>query len=155
MVKAFIKKSTKSNIVYLGAGFDITYYRLNEQAATFYEIDLPEVIDARGKLLGEQPNELLIVGDIFDMKWTKQIDRSTLTLLTAAGVLQYFKEDKVIRFISEIKRNFPSVELIFDATNKVGLKHANRCVKTSENADAPIDFYIDDSMEFSKKPKQS
>jgi O-methyltransferase involved in polyketide biosynthesis len=41
MVRAFIKKNGKSNIVYLGAGFETAYYRLNEQIATFYEIDLP------------------------------------------------------------------------------------------------------------------
>jgi O-methyltransferase involved in polyketide biosynthesis len=151
MARAFIKKNGKSNIVYLGAGFETAYYRLNEQIAIFYEIDLPDVITARRMLLGGQTNELLIAGNIFDMEWTKQIDKSLSTLLVASGVFQYFKENQVIQFVTEVKKIFPDVELIFDATNKAGIKYANNYVKKTGNTDALMYFYIDDSIEFSKR----
>jgi O-methyltransferase involved in polyketide biosynthesis len=151
MVKAFIKKNGKSNIVYLGAGFETAYYRLNEQTATFYEIDLPDVITARRMILGEQTNERLIAGDIFDMEWAKQIDTSIAALLVVSGVFQYFKEDKVIQFVTDIKKTFSNVELIFDATNETGIKYANKYVKKTGNADALMYFYINDSIEFSKR----
>ncbi|MDR1893884.1 MAG: class I SAM-dependent methyltransferase [Spirochaetales bacterium] len=151
MVRAFIKKNGKSNIVYLGAGFETAYYRLNEQMAVFYEIDLPGVIAARRTILGEQKNELLIACDIFDMEWTKQIDKSIPTLLVVSGVFQYFKEDKVIRFVNDIKKVWTRVELIFDATNSTGIKYANRYVQKTGNTDALMHFCIDDSIEFSKR----
>jgi O-methyltransferase involved in polyketide biosynthesis len=151
MVRAFIRKNAKCNIVYLGAGLETAYYRLNEQGADFYEIDLPDVIAARRMVLGERANERLIAGDIFDMEWTKQIDRSLPTLLAAIGVFQYFKDDKVVQFISNLKKSFPSAELIFDATNKTGVKYANKYVKKTGNADVVIRFYIDDIVEFSKR----
>jgi O-methyltransferase involved in polyketide biosynthesis len=151
MVRAFIKKNGKSNIVYLGAGFETAYYRLNEKNAAFYEIDLPDVIAARRMILGEQTNDRLIAGDIFDMEWTKQIDTSISTLLVASGVFQYFKEDKVIQFVKDIKKVFSSVELIFDATNSTGIKYANNYVKKTGNTGAFMYFYIDDGMEFSKR----
>jgi O-methyltransferase involved in polyketide biosynthesis len=151
MVKAFIKKNGKSNIAYLGAGFETAYYRLNEQTATFYEIDLPDVIAARRMILGEQTNERLIAGNIFDMEWTKQIDKSFPTLLVASGIFQYFKENMIIQFVNDIKTTFSNVELIFDATNETGIKYANKYVKKTGNTDALMYFYIDDSIEFSKK----
>jgi O-methyltransferase involved in polyketide biosynthesis len=151
MVRAFIKKNGKSNIIYLGAGFETAYYRLNEQIANFYEIDLPDVITTRRMILEEQTNELLIAGDIFDMEWTKQIDKSISTLLVVSGVFQYFKEDKIIQFVNNVKNVFPSVELIFDATNSTGIKYANKYVKKTGNTDALMYFYIDDSIEFSKR----
>jgi O-methyltransferase involved in polyketide biosynthesis len=88
MVRAFIQENGKCNIVYLGAGFETAYYRLNEQLATFYEIDLPDVISARRTISGEQINEILIAGNIFDMEWVKRIDKSISTLLIVSGVFQ-------------------------------------------------------------------
>jgi O-methyltransferase involved in polyketide biosynthesis len=75
------------------------------------------------------------------------------TLLAAIGVFQYFKDDQVVQFISDLKKSFPSAELIFDATNKTGVKYANKYVKKTGNADAIIRFYIDDSVEFSEITK--
>jgi O-methyltransferase involved in polyketide biosynthesis len=151
MVRAFIKKNGKCNIVYLGAGFETAYYRLNEQIATFYEVDLPGVITARHGILGEQTNDLLIAGDIFDMEWTRHIDKAIPALLVVSGVFQYFREDKVIRFIDDVKKTFSNAELIFDAANETGIKYANRYVKKTGNAGALMYFYINDSMEFSKR----
>ncbi|MDR3123125.1 MAG: class I SAM-dependent methyltransferase [Treponema sp.] len=151
MTKAFIRKNNKSNIVHLGAGLETAYYRLNEPAATFYEIDLPDVIAARHTLLGEQANERLVAGDIFDMEWTKHIDTAMPALLVASGVFQYFKEETVIRFINEVKNLFSNAELIFDAANETGIKYTNRYVKKTGNTDAAMYFYVNDSMEFAKR----
>jgi O-methyltransferase involved in polyketide biosynthesis len=151
MARTFIEKNGKSNIVYLGAGFETAYYRLNEQIATFYEVDLPDVIAARRMILEEQTNELLVAGDMFDMEWTKQIDKSIPTLLVVSGVFQYFKENQVIRFINDVKNALSDVELIFDATNETGIKYANKYVKKTGNTDALMYFYVNDGMEFSKK----
>ncbi|MDR2100694.1 MAG: class I SAM-dependent methyltransferase, partial [Campylobacteraceae bacterium] len=76
MVKSFIATHQKCNIVYLGAGLESAYYRLDNQSALFYEIDLPEVIDIRRSILGEHKNEILIGGDIFDTLWIHKIDTS-------------------------------------------------------------------------------
>jgi O-methyltransferase involved in polyketide biosynthesis len=151
MVKVFIRKNSKSNIVYLGAGLETAYYRLNEQIATFYQIDLPDVIAARRMILGEQPNERLIAGDMFGMEWAAQIDKSVATLLVVSGVFQYFREDKVIRFVNDVKQAFLNVELIFDATDRTGIKYANRYVRKTGNTDALMYFYVDDSTEFARR----
>ena len=54
MVRAFIRANIPCNIVYLGAGLETAYYRLNEENAMFYEVDLPEVIDSRRTVLGQR-----------------------------------------------------------------------------------------------------
>jgi O-methyltransferase involved in polyketide biosynthesis len=84
---------------------------------------MPDVIAARRTILGEQKNEVLIAGDIFDMEWVKQIDKSVPTLLVVSGVFQCFKEDTVVQFINNVKKVFSKVELIFDATNETGIKY--------------------------------
>lgn len=64
IAKDFIKEHTICNIVNLGAGLETMYFRLQAKQINFYEIDLPEVIETRRRVLGEYENEILIGGDL-------------------------------------------------------------------------------------------
>jgi O-methyltransferase involved in polyketide biosynthesis len=151
MVKNFISKQGRCNIVYLGAGLETAYYRLNDKTAYFYEVDLPEVIKARQSVLGENANEKLLGGDLFDLSWAANIIKSVPTLLIASGVFQYFTEERVIKFIADIRNSFDNAELIFDATNEMGIRYANRYVRKTGNTSAMMYFYINDGAEFARK----
>lgn len=151
MVKEFISRRGKCNIVNIGAGLDTIFWRINDENATFYEVDLPDVIDSRRTVLGEHEGEVLIGCDMFDPEWMKRIDAGLPTLIIAPGVLMYFKEEKVIGFIEGIKGAFPDSELIFDAINKTGVKYAESYVKKTGNTDAMMYFYVDSSEEFASK----
>jgi O-methyltransferase involved in polyketide biosynthesis len=161
MVKSFIAKNHKCNIVYLGAGLETAYYRINNKSALFYEVDLPEVIDIRRSIIrrsiirrsipGEHENEILIGGDIFDISWIHKIDKTLPSLLIASGVFQYFTEDKIIRFIANVQANLKDAELIFDAANETGIKYANKYVRKTGNTGALMYFYVNDSGDFARK----
>ena len=94
IVRKFCAKYPKCNVVYLGAGLETACFRLKTVNATFYEIDLPEVIEFRRRVLGECANEALIGCDLFDLAWTRRIDGSLPTLLVACGVFQYLLRDR-------------------------------------------------------------
>ncbi|MDR2143432.1 MAG: class I SAM-dependent methyltransferase [Treponema sp.] len=151
MVKNFISKHGQCNVIYPGAGLETACYRLNDKTARFYEVDLPEVIEARQSVLGKKMNEILIGGDLFDLGWAAGISKSVPALLVASGVFQYFTEEKVIQFITGIRNIFDDAELIFDATNETGIKYANRYVRKTGNTSAMMYFYVNDSAEFARK----
>ncbi|MDR1420705.1 MAG: class I SAM-dependent methyltransferase [Treponema sp.] len=151
MVRAFIKDNGASTIVCPGAGLETAFYRVHEKAAVFYEIDLPDVIAARRAILGEQPNDRVIAGNMFDMEWAEHIDRSVPALLVVSGVFQYFKEDDVVQFIGNVKKTFAKAELVFDATNETGITYANNYVKKTGNTGALMHFFVNDSAEFAKR----
>jgi O-methyltransferase involved in polyketide biosynthesis len=151
MVKSFIAKHQNCNIVYLGAGLETAYYRINNQSAMFYEVDLPEVIDIRRSTLGEHENEVLAGGDIFDTSWIHKIDKPFPSLLIASGVFQYFTEDKVLQLITNIRANLKGAELIFDAANETGIKYANNYVKKTGNANALMHFFVNDAIDFARR----
>lgn len=154
-VTEFAKSFTESNIVYLGAGFETAYDRLNDKLehrmVHWYETDLPEVIEARKKVFGQRKNETLIAGDMFKMEWVKEIDNSLPTLLIVSGVFQYFHEEEVIAFIKACGKAFPQGEMLFDATSESGLKFTNWFIKRTGNASAIMYFGINDSKEFADK----
>jgi len=48
-IKKFLEENIQSNVVFLGAGLETAYNRINNVKSNFYQIDLPNVIDTRKK----------------------------------------------------------------------------------------------------------
>ena len=151
MIKHFFAQHEKCTIINLGAGLETVAFRLSAINAPFYEIDLPEVIEPRKNILGSKENETLIGADIFALEWAANIDTSLPSLLIVSGVFQYFREEKIVTFLSELKKRFPKGELIFDATNDVGIKYANKYVQRTGNTSAQMYFYVNDGSAFAHK----
>ena len=151
MAQNFIDKHERCNIVNLGVGLETSYYRINRKNSMFFEVDLPEVIDLREKYLEVGENEKFVKGDLFKLGWCEELDTTLPTLMIVSGVFQYFHENEVLKFITDIKNIFENGELIFDATNKFGISFANFYVKRTGNSSARMYFYIEGANEFAKK----
>ena len=153
MIRDFIDRHDRCNIVNIGCGLETSYFRIgpDPEKAVFYEMDLPEVIEARRKVLGESVNEILIPGDMFDFRWAEGIDRSLPTLVTAIGVFQYFEEYKVISFLKRLRKVFPDVEVIFDAMTGKSIRYANEYIRKTGNKDAELHFSADNGKSVAKK----
>ncbi|MCR5447830.1 MAG: class I SAM-dependent methyltransferase [Solobacterium sp.] len=153
MVMAFAEKNPECNVVYLGAGLETAYDRMHDRlpGVSWYECDLPEVIEARRKVFGQRSHETTIPGDMFRMEWTSLIDASLPVLLIVSGVFQYFHEEEVIEFIKNCRTAFPAAEMIFDATSRFGLLYTNWFIKRTGNKNALMYFGINDSRKFAEK----
>ncbi len=153
MVTAFAKRQNSCNLVYLGAGFETAYDRLSDHftSVNWYQVDLPEVIEARKVVFGQRENETLIAGDLFKMEWVKETDFSLPTMLVVSGVFQYFHEEKIVSFIKNCANAFPKGEMVFDATSESGLKFTNWFIRRTGNTNALMYFGINDSKAFADK----
>ena len=148
MIQAFLDAHPVCNVVNIGCGLETSYFRIQpKKTATFYEMDLPEVIDARRRVLGKAENEILIGGDMFDFAWAEQIDKARPTMVTVIGVFQYFEEEKVTGFLKRLKTEFPGVEVIFDAMTAKAIKYANDYIRKTGNNDAELHFCADSGAE--------
>ncbi len=114
IMQAFIDAHPSCNMVILGCGLETAYDRMTRRQTQIYEMDLPEVIDGRRKVLGERENETLIPGDLFDLRWADGVDKDKPTLITVSGVFQYFREEKIIDFLHSLQKLFKNAELVFD-----------------------------------------
>ena len=153
MVGVFAGKYEACNVVYLGAGLETAYDRLYTKlpGVNWYEVDLPEVIDARRKVFGQREKETLIGGDMFRLEWVKEVDAHLSTLLMVSGVFQYFHEEEIVAFIKSCGKTFPKGEMIFDATSESGLAFTNWFIKRTGNKNALMYFGINDSKAFAEK----
>lgn len=151
MVRCFIDQHPHCQIINLGAGLETMNERLKDTNAHFYEIDFPSVIENRKQVLETSNNETLIGCDLCDLDWIKQIDINKPCLMIASGVFQYLRPEAIFQLIKELKSQLPNSQLIFDATNEVGVKYAQKYVKKTGNQSAMMYFYINDAKAFCKQ----
>lgn len=100
-----------------------------EKKAVFYELDLPQVIRLREKLLPPEENQTYISSSMLESEWmamlaTKHPDGSFIFVIE--GVLMHFPKDKVKTVICNLARRFPSLELHFDSMSKWMSRHSHR-----------------------------
>ncbi len=146
----FVQKHEKSNIVCIGCGLETMVWRLASygENAHFYEIDFPNVIAQREKVLGQCPYETLIAGDVNTLCLPDYMDSELPTLFVVAGVFHYFKEEAVLALIQKLQKEFVGAELIFDAVNDFGLKYVNRYVTKTGNKNAMMYFAVTKGEDF-------
>ncbi|MBP3815264.1 MAG: class I SAM-dependent methyltransferase [Firmicutes bacterium] len=150
MLRDYISKHEKCNVINVGCGLETAFFRIKPDInkATFYEMDLPDVIETRRRVLGEPDGEKLIPGDMFDFSWTEEIDKSLPTMITVIGVFQYFKDELVRQFIAEAKDHFADLELLFDAMTLKAINYAANYIKKTGNKDAMLYFGTDEPKVF-------
>ena len=90
IVKAFLANNSRAVVVNFGAGLETTFQRVDEGTVLWINIDLPDVVALRQKLIPDSEREMTIAKSIFDFTWTDDISRLTKgrsILVMAAGVL--------------------------------------------------------------------
>lgn len=95
LVRWFIDRTMAEDpvIVSIGCGLDSRYQRVpNHDQATFYELDLPEVIDLREKLFPALSNDINLRGSMLETDWMKMLKQKhphSRFLFLAEGVIIY------------------------------------------------------------------
>ena len=72
----FLKRFPNSVVVHLGCGLDSRFERVDNGVVEWYDLDLPEVIELRRKLLGgERPRYHLLPCSMLDEEWQDKLKR--------------------------------------------------------------------------------
>jgi O-methyltransferase involved in polyketide biosynthesis len=150
MIKRFVAKHPNATVVNIGAGLDTTFFRVDNGAIHWYDIDISEVIVLRKKIIPEGARNTCIAKSVFDYSWFKVVrfHAEDGILFVAGGVFYYFTEDKVRELFVTMAKKFPAGELYFDGQTKTALKVSNRMVRKSGNKGAMMYFYINNPKIF-------
>ena len=124
----FLTRYPESVIVHIGCGLDARFERVDNGQAEWYDLDLPEVIELRRRLIGgEGARYHFLAGSVFDDAWleTVSVHRGRPFLFLAEGVLMYFEEAKVKSLVLTLKDHFPGAELVCDAETPFTMRANN------------------------------
>ncbi|MFX1539067.1 MAG: class I SAM-dependent methyltransferase [Promethearchaeota archaeon] len=130
-VTNFIESHPEATIVNLGCGLDTTFSRVDNGKIKWYDLDLPEAIEYRKKLIPESSRSKCLAKDVFDLSWFNDIDFDVEKgiFLFAAGLFNYFQEEKIADLCSAMAERFPNGELMFDIPSSLGNRIMNRRLK--------------------------
>lgn len=156
-IKEYLKQYPEATIVNLGCGLDETGKACDNGICHIVNIDFPDIIEIREKLIAEQDREKNIACDLKDYSWMKEIDASKGVIFFAAGVFHYFKMDEVKALVLELAKRYTGGCLVFDSVGKLGLKlMMSKTLKNMGIKDVDGFFYINNlekDLNWSKKIK--
>lgn len=141
-----LKQYPEATIVNLGCGLDETGKACDNGICHIVNIDFPDIIEIREKLIAEQDREKNIACNLKDYSWMDEVDSSKGVIFFAAGVFHYFKMDEVKALVLEIAKRYTGGCLVFDSVGKLGLKlMMSKTLKNMGIKDVDGSFYINNS----------
>jgi O-methyltransferase involved in polyketide biosynthesis len=140
LTREYLTRHPDAVVVYLGCGLDARFERVDNGQVAWYDLDLPEVIDLRRKLMGgESCRYQLLAFSALDRAWMEVVseNQSRSYLILAEGLFMFFESGQVKELVLSLKENFPASELVFDAFSPFYVWGNNRRVaKTGIGAEA-------------------
>ena len=115
-VRQFVRRHPDAVVVDLGAGLDGRMHRVNPPPTVdWYDIDYPEVIELRRKLLPAAANAHDIGADLTAPDWLHGIPADRPAMLVADGVLPFLTQNDVVSLLKRLTNHFSNGELALNA----------------------------------------
>ena len=129
----FLERHPEAAIVHIGCGLDSRFERLDNGRVEWYDLDLPDVIKLRRKLIGEEGGRYHLLGcSVLEDAWLDRVSvhRQRPFLFLAEGVFMYFAEAQVKSLVLTLRDHFPGAELVFDALSPIHVWRHNLQMRT-------------------------
>jgi O-methyltransferase involved in polyketide biosynthesis len=113
----FLARHPEAVVVHIGCGLDSRFERVDNGRVEWFDLDLPDVIELRRKLIGDEREHYHLLGcSVLEDAWlapVKAHSRRPLLFL-AETVFVYFREAQVKSLVLTLRDQFPGAELVFD-----------------------------------------
>ena len=119
-IRDYLSTHPSAAVVNMGCGLDQTGRACDNGSCKVYNIDMPDIINARNELCPAGDREINIASNLNDFTWMDSVDGSDGAIFFAAGVFHYFTFDQAKTLANELARRFPGGRLVFDTVGKLG-----------------------------------
>jgi len=131
VIKEFINRYPDGIVINIGCGLDTTYERIGNNSISWFDLDLPDVIELRKKFITESDKRKFIASSFIDSNWLEIIPKNKKVLIIATGVFVYFEENVIKEFIIKTLDTLSDIEYFFDVTSVKGVQIANQVIEKS------------------------
>ncbi|MFW9991058.1 MAG: class I SAM-dependent methyltransferase [Candidatus Odinarchaeota archaeon] len=130
-VRRYLEHFPSGVVVSLGSGLDTRFYRVDNGKVTFFDLDLPETINIRRKLVDESPRNPFIGCSVLDYSWISKVAAITSkqdcpVLFIAEGLFMYIPLPDVQSLFQQLAVSFPKAEIIFEVYSSFMVKDTNK-----------------------------
>lgn len=122
--KNFLDQNPEGIIVNIGCGIEPRFFRIDNGKTILFDIDLPEVIRFKKKILGESERYRMIAASVFDYQWMDEVAQcgSRPVMFLAEGVFMYLEAEKVKSLVLQLQSRFPGSELVCEVVNEMWVR---------------------------------
>lgn len=114
-ISNYLNTYPDSVIINLGAGLDNRFSRMDNGFISWYDIDLPAVIELKKCFFKETERYRLIDSSIFDFTWMKVIEAGRRPVLfIAEGLLMYFETSDIMALFDGLIGNFAGAHMFLE-----------------------------------------
>jgi O-methyltransferase involved in polyketide biosynthesis len=132
--RGFLEHHPQGIVVHIGCGLDTRFERVDNGQVEWYDLDLPEVIDLRRKLFGDEgERHHLLACSVLEDAWLEavRVHSTRPFLFLAETVFIYFTETQVKSLVLSLHDHFPGAELVFDGWRPFEVWLGNRYLSNS------------------------
>ena len=147
-VRDYLKDHPAALVINLGCGLDTAGHQADNGSCRFANIDFPNVIELREKLIPSTEREKNIAADLNDYTWFDKIGfrAEDGAVFIASGVFLYFKKEDVKKLFCAMAERFPGARIAFDGQNRRGKDVDLKALKAS-GIDISTNFALDRPVE--------
>lgn len=120
----FLKRRPGGVIVNIGCGLDCRFQRVDDGSAHFYDLDVPEVIALKKRLVPEGERYHMLASSVLDYRWFHNVTgHAGPFLFMAEGVFMYLPPGDVKSLIPALQTRFPGSELVCEVFNSFWMRN--------------------------------
>ena len=114
LVSGFLATHPGATVVNIACGLDTRFHRLDDGVVTWYDLDLPDVIALRRRLLGEDERHRTIAASALDPAWPAQVEAAGDVLVVIEGLSMYLTEEQVRGLMDIIAGSLPGATVLIE-----------------------------------------
>ncbi|MBP3889467.1 MAG: class I SAM-dependent methyltransferase [Cellulosilyticum sp.] len=133
-------------ILHLGCGMDSRVERVNGYGHIWYDIDFPEVIEARKKYYKEDKTYHMIKADVRTKDWIKELPAKNEAIIIMEGISMYLQISELKQLLGGLRQHFTNVYILMDCYSEFAARasrHKNPINEVGVSTVCGIDYPSD------------
>lgn len=120
IANAFISQHSPAVVVNLGCGFDTRFWRIDHQKCTYYDLDLPEMIEIKQAALKERLDYEMIGCSVLDPSWIERVTShgNRNILLLAEGLFMYLPQANVVNLFKAFSERLEHSQIALEVVTE-------------------------------------
>lgn len=142
-VAAFLAAHPGGRVVNLACGLCTRFWRLDDGAVRWLEVDLPDVVALKRELAPASDRYTLVAGDALDDAWHAQVGPGPV-LFVIEGLTMYLSEAQVRRLLGGLAARFPGSDVLVEVISPLLLRTIGRLSPSIRATGARMDYGVRD-----------
>ena len=120
-LKQRMEETPDAVVLHLGCGMDSRVCRVGTEGHSWYDVDFPEVTEARRKYYAESVDYKMLGTDVCAPDYLEEMEGKS-AIVVMEGISMYLKREELMQLLTRLDRHFDRVALLMDCYTEFAAK---------------------------------